>query len=55
MLGSNEGIKLVIIDSKVVDIIFVNIDGITVGIDDVTYMGSFDWSVDNSNDGKLEV
>ena len=54
MLGSNEGIKLVLSDGKVIGIVLWNVDGITLGIDVGTELNSFDVSFDGSNDGKIE-
>ena len=37
-----------------IDIILVNVDGITLGIDVGTELGSLDGSIDGSNDGTIE-
>ena len=47
MLGSNEGIKLVSTDGKVLGTIIVNAYGITLGVDVVTELISLDLSFDN--------
>ena len=55
-VGYDEGIKLGLSDSdgEVLGTIPVNVDGITLGLDVVTELGSLDGSFDGSNDGKLE-
>ena len=53
--GSNEGIKLVSTDGKVLGTILGNVDGIKLGIDVGTELGSLDGFIDDSNDGKSEV
>ena len=54
MVGSYEGVKLVISDGKVIDTILGNVDVITLGIDCGTELGYLDGCFDGSNDGKLE-
>ena len=49
MLGSDEGIKLVSNDGKVIETILGNVDEITLGIDVGTYLGSLDGLFDGSN------
>ena len=49
MLGSDEGIKMGLFDVKVLGIILVNVDGITLGVDAGTEMGSLDGSFGGSN------
>ena len=53
VLGSDEGIKLVLFYGEVIDTILVNIDGITLGIDVGTELGYLYGSFDGSNDGKI--
>ena len=55
VFGSEEGIKLVSIDGKVLGNILGNIYAITLGLDVGANMGSLDGSFDGFNDGKLEV
>ena len=54
MLGSDEGVKLVLSGVGFIGTILGNVDGITLGINIGTYMVSLDLSFDGSNDGKLE-
>ena len=54
VLGSDEGIKLWSTDGKVLIIILVNIDIITIWIDVGTDMGSLDGPIYGSNDSNLE-
>ena len=54
MTGSDEGIKLVLFDGKVIGAILRNVDEIALGIDVVTDLGSVDVSFDGYNDGKLD-
>ena len=54
LLGSDEGIKLVSNDGKVLGTIPGNVDGITLGLDIGTELGFLDGSFDGSNEGKLE-
>ena len=54
MFGSDESIRLELFYSKVVGTILLNLDGITLGIDVVTDMGSLDVSFDGYNYGNLE-
>ena len=54
MLGSDEGIKLIFNDVKVLGTILINVDGITLGIDVGIELGFLDGSFDGSNYGKLE-
>ena len=42
MLGSDEGIKIEQFHDKVVGTILLNVDGIPLGIDVITYLGSLD-------------
>ena len=53
VLGSDEGIKLGLSYSKLIDTILLNVVGITLGIDDRTKLGSSGVSFDDYNDGKL--
>ena len=53
-IGSNDRMKLVSYDGKVLVTIPVNIYGIRLGIDVGTELGSLDASLDGSNDGSLE-
>ena len=52
-LRSEKGIKLGSTDVKVLGTILVNIDGITLGLDIGTELGSLDGSFYGSNDGNL--
>ena len=54
MLGSEKGIKLGSTNDKVIVTILGDVDGITLGPDNVTELGSLDGSFDGSNDGNLE-
>ena len=54
ILSSDEGIKLVSTDSKVVCNILGDIDVITLGVDVGTYLSSLDRWFDGYNVGKLE-
>ena len=54
MIGSDEGIKLVSNDGKVLGTIPGNVDVITLRIDIGTDLGSLDVSFVGFNDGKLE-
>ena len=54
MLGSDEGIKLVYNDGKVLRTTLGNVDGITLGLDVGSNMGSLDGSFDDYNFGKLD-
>ena len=54
VLGSDEGINLILSDGKVIGTILVNEYGITLGLDFVTDLVSLDVSVDGYNDGKFE-
>ena len=54
MIGSDEFIKLRYTDVKLIGSIFENVDGITLGLDVGTDIGSIDRPFDISNDGKLE-
>ena len=54
LIGSDEGIKLVSADDKVLGIILGNVDGIILGIDDRTDLRSLDESFDGYNDGLFE-
>ena len=55
MLGSDEGIKLVISDGKMLDNILLNVDGIKLGLDVVTELGSLDRLFDCYNHGNIYV
>ena len=55
MLGSNEVIKIELSDDKVIGTIFLNVDGITLGVYDGADMVSLDGSFDGVDYGKLEV
>ena len=50
VLGSDEGINLVLFDGEVIGTILGNVDRIILGLDFVTYLGS----LDGSNGGMLE-
>ena len=52
--GSDEGIKLGSTDGEVLCTLLVNVDGIKIGFDFGTDMGSLDGSFDCFNDDKLE-
>ena len=54
VLGSDEGIKLLLSGGEVPGAILVNTDGIMLGIDDGTDLESIDGSFDGSIDGNIE-
>ena len=54
VIESDEGINMGDNDVKLLDTILGNAYIITLGLDVVTYPGSFDGSFDGYNDGKLE-
>ena len=54
VIVSDEGIKLVTTDSKVLGTLLENVDGITLRLDVGTELGYLDGPFDGSNDGKLE-
>ena len=54
VLGSDEGIKLRLYDTKGLGTILGNVDGITLGLDVGTDLGSLDVSFDGSNNDKSE-
>ena len=54
VIGSDEVIKLVYTDGKVLSTILVNSYGITLGIAVGTELGSLDGLFDSSNNGNLE-
>ena len=54
VIGSDEGIKLVSTDGKLLVTILGNVYGITLGIDVETDLGSLDGSFDRSNDSNIE-
>ena len=55
VLCSDGGFKLGLFEGKLVGTILVNVNGITLGLDVVTELGSLDGSFDSSNDVNLEV
>ena len=55
LLVSDEVIKIGSTDGKVIGTILVNVDGITLGLDIGTNLGSIYGSFDAFNNGKLEV
>ena len=52
--GNDEGIKLRLSDSIVIDTILRNVDGIILGIDVVEELGYLDGSFDSSNDRNFD-
>ena len=54
VIVSDEGIKLVTTDSKVLGTLLENVDGITLRLDVGTELGYLYGPFDGSNDGKLE-
>ena len=54
MLGSDEGIKLVSTNGKLLSTIIGNVYGITTGLDVGTELGYLDGSYVGFNDDKLE-
>ena len=54
VLFSDEGIKLVLFDGKLLVTILGNVDDITIEIDVGTDLGSLDGSLGGSNDVNLE-
>ena len=54
VIGSDEGIKLVLSDGKVLVTILANVYGNSLGLDVGTYLGSLDGSFDGSNYGNID-
>ena len=54
VIGSDEGIKLGLCDVKLLVTLIENVDGIKLGVDVETDLGSLDGSFDGSNVGKIE-